>query len=280
MIVWGGTGPGGFIDTGGVYDPAANSWTSTSLVGAPPGRLSHTAVWTGSRMVVWGGEAVVPLDTGGRYDPLADAWASISMLDAPAARYFHTAVWSGSSMIVWGGTNGAPLGAGGQYALGQAVDDDGDGVSECAGDCNDDSASIHPGAVEVCDGLDNDCSGVADDGILPPSGTLLLALVKNGSDAVVSWNEVAGAVGYDAVEGDLAVLTYTSGDFTSSVLACILDDGDVTSVSAGSIPIPGGGFWYLVRGINCAGAGSYDEGVGSQQGSRDAEIAASPNACP
>lgn len=31
------------------------------------------------------------------------------------------------------------------------------------GDCNDGDATSHPGAIEVCDGLDNDCSGAADE---------------------------------------------------------------------------------------------------------------------
>ncbi len=31
------------------------------------------------------------------------------------------------------------------------------------GDCNDAAAAIHPGAIDVCDDLDNDCSGVTDD---------------------------------------------------------------------------------------------------------------------
>ncbi len=32
-------------------------------------------------------------------------------------------------------------------------------------DCNDSNADIHPGAVEVCDGLDNDCDGDIDEGV-------------------------------------------------------------------------------------------------------------------
>ena len=44
------------------------------------------------------------------------------------------------------------------------VDDDGDGVFVCSGDCDDGSVLVSPAAIEVCgDGLDNDCSGVEDD---------------------------------------------------------------------------------------------------------------------
>jgi hypothetical protein len=32
-----------------------DTWTATSIVNAPSGRQSHTAVWTGSEMIVWGG---------------------------------------------------------------------------------------------------------------------------------------------------------------------------------------------------------------------------------
>jgi MYXO-CTERM domain-containing protein len=43
-------------------------------------------------------------------------------------------------------------------ALAHAADNDGDGVDE-ADDCNDDDASIYPGADEVCDDVDSDCNG-------------------------------------------------------------------------------------------------------------------------
>jgi hypothetical protein len=42
------------------------------------------------------------------------------------------------------------------------LDADGDGVP-WPEDCHDGDAAIFPGAAEACDGLDNDCSGVADD---------------------------------------------------------------------------------------------------------------------
>ena len=56
MIVWGGTDDN-FVDlnTGGRYNPGTDSWTATSTTNAPTGRSGHTAVWTGSEMIVWGG---------------------------------------------------------------------------------------------------------------------------------------------------------------------------------------------------------------------------------
>ena len=44
----------------------------------------------------------------------------------------------------------------------QLEDDDGDGFREIDGDCDDANPDAHPGMDEVCDGLDNDCSGDVD----------------------------------------------------------------------------------------------------------------------
>lgn len=43
------------------------------------------------------------------------------------------------------------------------TDDDGDGWSEVAGDCDDDNFDAYPGAVEALNGLDDDCNGCVDD---------------------------------------------------------------------------------------------------------------------
>jgi N-acetylneuraminic acid mutarotase len=106
MIVWGGFGNCGccgYCNDGGQYDPSTDSWTPTSTTNAPDGRASHTAVWTGSEMIVWGGLAPNPTNTGGRYNPSTDSWTATSIATAPTGRVYHTAVWSGSEMIVWGG---------------------------------------------------------------------------------------------------------------------------------------------------------------------------------
>ena len=80
-----------------------DTWTPTSLTDVPSIRTSHTAVWTGSEMIVWGGwDGISPLNTGGRYNPSTDSWAATSTATAPTARLLHTAVWTGSEMIVWG----------------------------------------------------------------------------------------------------------------------------------------------------------------------------------
>ncbi|MDO8622339.1 MAG: peptidoglycan DD-metalloendopeptidase family protein [bacterium] len=42
-------------------------------------------------------------------------------------------------------------------------DADGDGFTAAQGDCNDSNRDVHPGGIESCNGLDDDCSGTSDD---------------------------------------------------------------------------------------------------------------------
>ncbi|HZD07375.1 MAG TPA: hypothetical protein VE176_03960, partial [Candidatus Limnocylindrales bacterium] len=87
-------------------------WTDTSTTNAPDARGGHTAVWTGSEMIVWGGAIFGPtfFNTGGRYNPTTDSWTATSTTNAPAATTGHTAVWTGSEMIIWGGNFGGQTG--------------------------------------------------------------------------------------------------------------------------------------------------------------------------
>jgi hypothetical protein len=233
-------------------------------------------------MIVWGGETNVgPVKTGSRYDPIADTWAATSTVNAPLERQYHQAVWTGSFMIVWGGWNDISLSSGGRYALGQSVDDDGDGYTECAGDCNDANASIQPGAAEVCNGIDDNCDFSVDNGIPAPGATTLTGVGKSGTDVEISWSPLADATAYDVVKGDIATLLGSGSDFTSATSACLADDLVVTTAQDAEVPAAGSGIWYLTRAVNaCGGNGTYDEGSGSQQGSRDAEIDASSVSCP
>ena len=68
--------------------PCTDQWGATSTSNAPPGRADHTAVWTGSEMIVWGGlETQVTLNTGGRYNPSTDSWTATSTTNAPSGRH-------------------------------------------------------------------------------------------------------------------------------------------------------------------------------------------------
>jgi hypothetical protein len=52
----------------------------------------------------------------------------------------------------------------GYFIVCDDVDNDGDSFSECDGDCDDDDPENFPGNPEVCDGQDNNCDDVTDEG--------------------------------------------------------------------------------------------------------------------
>ena len=348
MIVWGGWAGGTNgrdMDTGGQYDPAADSWTATTRTGAPTSRDTHVAAWSGSRMVVWGGQDdnAVAQGTGGRYDPVGNAWTTTSLTNAPAARWMHTGVWTGSRLIVWGGFDGTldrndgavydpgadtwtptattgapaarelhfavwadavpemivwggqddavnPLTSGGRYnpATGAwaATSTTGAppsgryGAAVWTGSemivwggwstASNPDADLNVGG-RYCDG---GCSSPA-----PGGGSTVTLAGPSGGD-LVSWSALNGADRYDLVRGSLALLGSSGGNFTTATQSCLANDQAGVSFPDATPPAVGDGFFYLVRGISCGGTGTYDSGAASQVGSRDAEIAASANACP
>ena len=120
MIVWGGVVLGstehGILD--GRYNPTTDTWTPVSATNAPARRWSHTAVWTGTEMIVWGGwDCETPFNDGGKYNPSNDIWIPVATTNAPGGRYEHAAVWTGTEMIIWGGIDwdGSGLNTGGKY---------------------------------------------------------------------------------------------------------------------------------------------------------------------
>jgi N-acetylneuraminic acid mutarotase len=92
-----------------VPTPGPGSWRATSTVGAPK-VFGHTAVWTGTELLVWGGSIFgengsIAVGTGARYDPVADTWTPMSAVGAPEPRHGHAAVWLPvtQEMMVLGG---------------------------------------------------------------------------------------------------------------------------------------------------------------------------------
>jgi len=303
MIVWGGTDASFHdVNTGGRYNPSTDTWTATSTGANVPSPTSgRTAVWTGQEMIIWGGYGTGG-STGGRYDPSIDTWAPTSTgANDPSYRNSYTAVWTGTEMIVWGGSGtGGSLNSGSLYCACPSGtlyyrDVDADGYGDpavawpsCSGtipagyaanstDCNDASASVHPAAAEVCNGIDDNCDGILDNAT-PPGGAISLAM--SASPSALAWAPLATAQSYDAVYGDLVLLRSSLGNFTTATQGCLANDTASTSLAVGLSPGLQQGYWFLVRGNNCGGAGTYDSGDPRQIGLRDAEIAASPSACP
>jgi N-acetylneuraminic acid mutarotase len=95
-------------------------WTISTSTGAncPGNRSDHTAIWSGTEMIVWGGLDFnsSPTNSGGRYNSSNNTWQSTSTTNAPSARIFHTAIWSINEMIIWGGNDYLDfLNSGGKY---------------------------------------------------------------------------------------------------------------------------------------------------------------------
>jgi hypothetical protein len=99
------------IARGLAYNPRADAWEE--LPRAPlAGRWGHTAVWTGSEVLMFGGTGESgEVRDGAAYDPAAGTWRTIP--DVPLAPSFNQiAVWSGADVLVWGGQAQIAEGAG------------------------------------------------------------------------------------------------------------------------------------------------------------------------
>lgn len=121
MVVWGAGDTSGAVANGARYNPTGDTWTPVANTGAPHSRFLHTAVWTGTEMIVWGGtdstsDGVNLWSSSRRYSPATDSWTPVTISGAAASRSRHTAIWTGNEMLVWGGQGGnGPLRDTGSY---------------------------------------------------------------------------------------------------------------------------------------------------------------------
>lgn len=110
VIVWGGNGNSGFLNDGGELlfsNGVPSQWIAMSVANAPEGRQMHTAVWTGTAMLVWGGSDGGALGDGGSFSVASNTWTTITTNNDPAARFSHAALWTGQEMLILDGNNGA-----------------------------------------------------------------------------------------------------------------------------------------------------------------------------
>lgn len=129
-----------------------------------------------------------------------------------------------------------------------------------------------------CNSRDDDCDGLLDDDAPAPFPVAQLQVTSSS----LSWQPRTDATLYDLVRGDLGVLLSSAGDFTVATSECVTNDTSATTVTSPATPAAGNAFWYLVRGVNCRGGGSYDDpagGMGAVVG-RDAEIGLASARCP
>jgi hypothetical protein len=112
MVVWGGYE----AKAGGRFNPLTNHWRPVQATPSAFNRYGHTAVWTGSKMVVFGGFTSEYTNTGGRYDPISDSvWTPTTTVLAPFGRVNQVAIWTGTQMWIWGGYPQTGNTAGGLY---------------------------------------------------------------------------------------------------------------------------------------------------------------------
>ena len=119
VIIFGGRSTynystGSYLDSGARYDPRTDSWEGIAHEQAPSPRSLHTAVWTGTEMIVWGGgtnrQGTALLNTGARYHPARNTWTPMTNQGAPIAMRGNTAIWTGQELIVLSGLGGTVKG--------------------------------------------------------------------------------------------------------------------------------------------------------------------------
>ncbi len=94
----------------------SDEWEALRSTTTIPPRTRHSAVWTGTEMIVWGGyhPAGGYRYDGGRYNLASNSWTPLPTNGAPYAGGLTKAIWTGTELIVWGGDS---QGVGGIYNL-------------------------------------------------------------------------------------------------------------------------------------------------------------------
>ena len=225
---------GGYSDTFTSIQDAYN-YASTNL--NPPIFTLQLAGGIFTEDLTLNGGAVV-LDGG--YD--------CSFISKNSASFVNGTITIGSGSLTYAaGTNGLAVTSSTQCEF----DRDGDGYSSigsCSGtadDCDDNNASVYPGAPELCDGLDNNCNGPIDEGMTPidADGDGYFAIDSCGAgpadcnDANPNINPNALDIPYDGIDQDCsgADLSFAANNDACDGAGCHGPDDSMAAAHIGNI---------------------------------------------
>mgnify|MGYP001814380340 CR=1 FL=1 len=234
MLVWRGQGLQGALRTGGRYDPVFDSWSPTSTTDAPEPRYLHTALWADGFVVIWGGLDGAAMSSGGRYalGQLVDRDDDGHLCDADCDDG-DPSVYPGALQACDAKNNDCLHPAWPELSGTNETDDDGDGSSECSGDCNDEDAASWGTPGEV----------------------LSLSLVHDGVMGVTTLEWVEPATG-----GQASAMLYdtirsgSAADFVAGAVCIESDEGPDTTAQDLDTPAAGSAFHFLVAAQNtCPG---------------------------
>lgn len=104
------------------YRPMTEQWRALSAAGAPTSRLRSAWAYTGSRLIVFGGDNTDHiLGDGGLYQFDDDTWRALPDKCLPSARSDATLTWTDVGAFLWGGH--ADTRAGGWLLSRQALEE-------------------------------------------------------------------------------------------------------------------------------------------------------------
>jgi hypothetical protein len=147
-------------------------------------------------------------------------------------------VWPGAEQVCDGLNNDCDDASWPDLGGTNEVDADGDGLSVCAGDCDEGDATVFAGAVEINDGIDNQCPGDPGHGSVDETaGTS--GFFDPDDVHVYGWEGQPGATSYEVARS-------TTPHFAAG---CVVVTTTATSWVDGESPEAGAVFFYLNRAL-------------------------------
>ena len=195
-------------------------------------------------------------------DPSGSTFAGTLALNTLGTNYIVTVCATDCNGVVACASGPFVLGAVTTFNIdmgngGGVVDIDGDGFNSSV-DCNDNDASINANATEICDGVDNNCDGIVDEGCSTGGCTLDIVLVPDSLDnspfvvyIYLAGLPAGGTVVWNFGDGGVATSTFPTWVYTNigtyTVCATYADPSGCTAtdcvtftVNADGSTTPGG----------------------------------------